>query len=127
MLFHFPYDKEKKTPTTLLPSPPLIYLFCFSLPNVPSGAEVKKGAKKSRKSGGLSGSSSDESNSEDSDKDEDTDDSFDSVSSGDDDEDDFNPFKDDSSEDEEDGKHLHADSLLMVLTRTVTIYFSVCV
>lgn len=79
-------------------------------PNVPTGAEVKKGAKKSRKSGGLSGSSSDESNSEDSDKD-DSDDSFNSVSSGDDDEDDFNPFKDDSSEDEEDGKHLGVDSL----------------
>lgn len=80
-------------------------------PNVPSGAEVKKGAKKSRKSGGLSGSSSDESNSEDSDK-EDSDDSFNSVSSGDDDEDDFNPFKDDSSEDEEDGKHPGVDSPL---------------
>ncbi|XP_062869793.1 protein strawberry notch homolog 1 isoform X2 [Trichomycterus rosablanca] len=63
------------------------------------GAEVKKQVKKARKSGGLSGSSS-ESNSEDSDKDRDSDDSFNSVSSGD--EDDFNPFKDDSSEDEED-------------------------
>ncbi|XP_023699098.1 protein strawberry notch homolog 1 isoform X2 [Paramormyrops kingsleyae] len=67
------------------------------------GQEAKKGAKKPRVSGGLSGSSSEESgsDSEPSDKEADSDDnSFKSVSSGD--EDDFNPFRDESSEDEED-------------------------
>uniref|UniRef100_A0AAY4CFC2 Protein strawberry notch homolog 1 n=1 Tax=Denticeps clupeoides TaxID=299321 RepID=A0AAY4CFC2_9TELE len=65
------------------------------------GQEVSKGVKRKRKSGTLSGSSSDDSNSE-SDREAESDDSFKSVSSGEDDEDDFNPFRDESSENEED-------------------------
>ncbi|XP_041423402.1 protein strawberry notch homolog 1 isoform X3 [Xenopus laevis] len=67
------------------------------------GEELLKEAKKPRKSGGLAGSSSDEMDSESdtSEKDAESEsESFKSVSSGDDD--DFNPFRDESSEDEED-------------------------
>ncbi|XP_066546140.1 protein strawberry notch homolog 1 isoform X2 [Amia ocellicauda] len=67
------------------------------------GQDTKKEAKKPRKSGGLSGSSSDESpsDSEASEKDASSDnDSFKSVSSGEEDE--YNPFRDESSENEED-------------------------
>lgn len=73
-----------------------------------SGTDVKKQQKKKpRKHGGLSGTSSDESLGEDSDKesDKESDDSFKSVSSADED-DDFNPFRDESDDDEEDGKNL---------------------
>lgn len=73
-----------------------------------SGTDVKKQQKKKpRTHGGLSGTSSDESLGEDSDKesDKDSDDSFKSASSADED-DDFNPFRDESDDDEEDGKNL---------------------
>ncbi|KAE8635054.1 hypothetical protein XENTR_v10002502 [Xenopus tropicalis] len=67
------------------------------------GEELLREAKKPRKSGGLAGSSSDDmgSESDTSEKDAGSEsESFKSVSSGDDD--DFNPFRDESSEDEED-------------------------
>ncbi|XP_031433049.1 protein strawberry notch homolog 1 isoform X2 [Clupea harengus] len=65
------------------------------------GQEVKKETKRKRRSGGLSGSSSsEESQSDVSDQDAESNDSFKSVSSGE--EDDFNPFRDESSQDEED-------------------------
>lgn len=68
------------------------------------GEEVSREAKKARKTGGLAGSSSDESESESdaSDNEESDNESSRFLSSGDDD--DFNPFRDESSEDDEDGK-----------------------
>lgn len=80
------------------------------------GQDTKKEAKKPRKSGGLGGSSSDESDSDSASvKEAESDnDSFKSVSSGEDDEDDFNPFRDESSEDDEDGKLKHCKSSFKV-------------
>ncbi|XP_053555749.1 protein strawberry notch homolog 1 [Bombina bombina] len=69
------------------------------------GEDLSREAKKPRKSRGLAGSSSDEMDSESdtSDKEAESEsESFKSVSSGDDD--DFNPFRDESSEDNENGK-----------------------
>lgn len=68
------------------------------------GEEISREAKKARKTGGLAGSSSDESESESdaSDNEESDNESSKFLSSGDDD--DFNPFRDESSEDDEDGK-----------------------
>lgn len=57
--------------------------------------------KKARKTGGLAGSSSDESFSESENEESDNESSH-FLSSGDDD--DFNPFRDESSEDDEDGE-----------------------
>lgn len=70
------------------------------------GEEISREAKKARKTGGLAGSSSDESESESdaSDNEESDNESSKFLSSGDDD--DFNPFRDESSEDDEDGKTL---------------------
>ncbi|KAM4810116.1 protein strawberry notch homolog 1 [Rhinophrynus dorsalis] len=67
------------------------------------GEEISREAKKPRKTGGLAGSSSDDMDSESdtSDKEAESEsESFKSVSSGDDD--DFNPFRDESSEENED-------------------------
>ncbi|NXE93495.1 SBNO1 protein, partial [Menura novaehollandiae] len=66
------------------------------------GEEISREAKKARKTGGLAGSSSDESESESdaSDNEESDNESSKFLSSGDDD--DFNPFRDESSEDDED-------------------------
>lgn len=68
------------------------------------GEEITREAKKARKVGGLTGSSSDDSGSESdaSDHEESDYESSKNMSSGDDD--DFNPFRDESSEDDEDGK-----------------------
>lgn len=68
------------------------------------GEEITREAKKARKTGGLAGSSSDESESESDalDNEESDNESSKFLSSGDDD--DFNPFRDESSEDDEDGK-----------------------
>ncbi|KAK2102851.1 Protein strawberry notch 1 [Saguinus oedipus] len=65
------------------------------------GEEITREAKKARKVGGLTGSSSDDSGSESdaSDNEESDYDSSKNMSSGDDD--DFNPFRDESSEDDE--------------------------
>lgn len=68
------------------------------------GEEITRETKKARKISGLAGSSSDESESDSdaSDNEESDNESSKFLSSGDDD--DFNPFRDESSEDDEDGK-----------------------
>lgn len=79
-------------------------LTCFSSGMMELGEEISREAKKARKTGGLAGSSSDESESESdaSDNEESDNESSKFLSSGDND--DFNPFRDESSEDDEDGK-----------------------
>lgn len=78
----------------------LTQFFCINL----KGEEITRETKRARKSGGLAGSSSDESYSESdaSDNEESDNESSRFLSSGDDD--DFNPFRDESSEDDEDGE-----------------------
>lgn len=81
------------------------FFFCSGLMVVMElGEEISREAKKARKTGGLAGSSSDESESESdaSDNEESDNESSKFLSSGDDD--DFNPFRDESSEDDEDGE-----------------------
>lgn len=74
-----------------------------------AGDEITRESKKARKAGGLAGSSSDDSGGSESDASENEESDYESsknMSSGDDD--DFNPFRDESSEDDEDGELIRA-------------------